>query len=171
MAKMRLPDLSPFELQCLRRIARRGDATVRQVHNDLPQAPSYSTVRTIVERLEEKGAVARVRKEGKAWVYRSTVAMPAIIRKEIRRFLELLFDGAAAPLVSHLADMEALTLEDLESLEKTLKEQGGPRGRPSGVGPRAVEPLGGEPPAGETRAVEPLGGEPPAGEALEESSS
>jgi predicted transcriptional regulator len=119
-----LPDLSPFELQCLRRLWTRKQATVRDVHEDLEDAPSYSTVRKIFERLEEKGAVERVRMDGKAWVYRSTVRPASMIRKEIRHLLDSLFDGAAGPLVEHLADMDKLSLEDLRAVEKQLRPRG-----------------------------------------------
>ena len=113
-----LPDLSRFELQCLRRLWSRREATVREIYGDFPDPPTYSTVKKIVERLEEKGAVERVRKRGNAWVYRSSVSAPEMIRKEIRRFLETVFDGNAAPLVAHLADMDELTIEDLKEIER-----------------------------------------------------
>ncbi len=112
-----LPDLSRFEMQCLRRLWDRGEASVREIHDDLPAEVSYSTVRKIFERLEGKGAVVRVRQEGKAVIYRSRVPASAMIRKEISRFLETLFDGSAAPLISHLADMDVVSLEDLRELE------------------------------------------------------
>ena len=113
-----LPDLSRFELQCLRKLWNRGEATVRDIHGDLDSPPSYSTVRKIVERLEVKGAIERVRKDDKAWVYRSTVSPSAMLGKEVRRFLEAAFDGAAAPLVAQLADMNEVTLEDIRELEQ-----------------------------------------------------
>ena len=116
-----VPDLSRFELQCLRRLWNRREATVREIHGDIPAAPGYSTVRKIFERLEDKGAVKRVRMSGKAWVYRSAVPQSAVIRREIQRLLENLFDGAAGPLVSHLADMDAVTLEDLREVERRLR--------------------------------------------------
>jgi BlaI family penicillinase repressor len=120
--KQALPDLSRFEMQVLRRLWSHGEATVREVQEALPDAPGYSTVRKIFERLEEKKAVERVRQDGNAWVYRSAVPAPAMIRKEIRRFLDTLFDGSGAPLVAHLADMDALSLEDLEEAESRLRE-------------------------------------------------
>lgn len=116
-----LPDLSRFELQCLRKLWTRGQATVREIHGDLANAPSYSTVRKIVERLEEKGAVERVCKDGKAWVYRSAVSPSAILNKEIRRFLDTAFDGAAAPLVARLADMNEVSLDDLREIEAQVR--------------------------------------------------
>ncbi len=114
----KLPHLSRFELQCLRRLWSRGEATVGDIRRDLADPPSYSTVRKIIDRLEQKGAVARVRKQGKAWVYAPSISKPAMLRKEIRRFLEVAFDGAAAPLVAQLADMNELSLEDIRQLEK-----------------------------------------------------
>jgi len=128
MAK--LPDLSRFELQCLRKIWDRGQATVRDIHGDLDDPPGYTTVKKIVERLEEKGAVVRVRKEGRAWVYRSPVSASAMIRKEIHRFLDTLFDGAGTPLVAHLADMKEVSLDDLREIEQQLGRKRGPGGKP-----------------------------------------
>jgi len=122
-----LPDLSRFELQCLRSLWSLGDASIRQVHGTLEHAPSYSTVKKIIERLEDKGAVERVRLDGKAWVYRSTVKPRAMIRKEIRRLLDSLFNGEAAPLVAHLADMDELSLDDLKEIERTVERGKEPR--------------------------------------------
>jgi BlaI family penicillinase repressor len=113
-----LPQLSRFELQVLRLLWTRSEASVADLHGDINDAPSYSTVRKIVERLESKGAIERVRVDGQAVVYRAAVPRTAVIRHEIRRFLDVMFDGAAAPLVAHLADMDALDLDDLKQLEK-----------------------------------------------------
>ncbi len=124
-----LPSLSRFELQCLRKLWNRREATVREIHQDLADPPSYSTVRKIVDRLEEKGAIERVRKDGRAWVYRTAVSPSAMLKKEIRRFLDVAFDGAAAPLVAQLARMDELTIEDLRELERALAGKGDGRGR------------------------------------------
>jgi len=122
MAKKPLPDLSRFELQCLSTFWEEEEATVRAIHDRLDDPPSYSTVRKIVERLEDKGAIERVRRDGKAWLYRSTVAPTPMIHREIRRFLDGLFGGEAEPLVAHLAEMDALSLEDLRELEKAARQ-------------------------------------------------
>ena len=75
--------------------------------------------------------------EGNAVTYQSSVSQPAMIRKEIGRLLDTLFDGSAAPLVAHLARMEALSLEDLKSLEDQLEPESAPSSRSAGDGPRA----------------------------------
>jgi predicted transcriptional regulator len=126
-----VPELSRFELQCLGKLWSLGDASIREVHASLEDAPSYSTVKKIFERLEEKGAVERARREGKAWVYRSTVKPRAMIRKEVRRLLDALFDGEAAPLVAHLADTDELSLDDLREIERTLTRDRPGRRKPA----------------------------------------
>jgi BlaI family penicillinase repressor len=118
--KKSLPELSRLEMISLRKLWSLGDATARELLEQLPGDHGYSTVRKILERLEEKGAVEKIRLEGKAWVYRSTVSASAMIRKEIRRLLDTFFDGSAAPLVAHLADMDAVSLDDIRELEKNL---------------------------------------------------
>lgn len=120
---MTLPDLSRFELQCLRHLWTHGQATVRDVHGTLEDPPTYSTVRKIFERLEEKGAVRRVRKDGNAWIYRSSVSSSSMIQKEIRRFVNGLFGGSAAPLVAHLAEMNEVSLDDIREIEKRLAQR------------------------------------------------
>jgi BlaI family penicillinase repressor len=119
-----LPSLSRFELQCLRKLWNRKEGTVRDIHGSLDDPPSYSTVRKIVERLEEKGAIERIRKDGTAWVYRSKVSPSAMLKKEIRQFLDVAFDGSAAPLVAQLARMQELTMEDLKEIERVLTDEG-----------------------------------------------
>ncbi len=122
---MALPDLSRFELQVLRRLWTLGEATVGDLHRALDDAPSYSTVRKIVERLEDKGAVERQSRKGRALVYQPLVSRPAMMKKEVRRFLNTLFDGSASSLVAQLAEMDELTLEDLKRLEEEIGDEGG----------------------------------------------
>jgi BlaI family penicillinase repressor len=118
-----LPDLSRLEMISLRKLWSLGEATARELKDEIDGDHGYSTIRKILERLEEKGAVEKVRLSGKAWVYRSTVPASDMIQKEIRRLLDTFFDGSAAPLVAHLADMDAVSIEDVRELENILDEQ------------------------------------------------
>jgi BlaI family penicillinase repressor len=127
--KPRLPDLSRFELQLLRRLWDRDRATARELHDSLENPPSYSTIRKIIERLEQKGAVERCDRYGNAWVYRPTVARGAMMRREVRRFLDGVFEGAVEPLVAHLVDMNELSLDDLQEIERRVDGRKRPRGR------------------------------------------
>jgi len=124
-----LPELSRFELECLRRVWARGEASVRDVRSDLADPPTYSTVKKILERLEEKGALERVRIENRAWIYRSAVPASGMIRKEIWRLVNALFDGSGAPLVQHLVEMKAVSLEDLAAIDSDRRRSAGKRQR------------------------------------------
>ena len=55
---------------------------------------------------------------------RSTVKPGEMIHKEIRRFLDSVFDGSAGPLVAHLAEMDELSVGDLKAIEQRLDENG-----------------------------------------------
>lgn len=132
-----LPELSRFELQCLRRLWKLGEASVRQVQSDTPDAPGYSTFRKIFERLEEKGAIVRVRMEGRAWIYRSAVPPRGVISREVRRLLEGLFEGRSRALLAYLADAREISIEDLREVEKVL-EPG--RRNPHGDRSTALDP-------------------------------
>jgi predicted transcriptional regulator len=125
-----IPDLSRFETQCLRILASLGEGSARDVLAALPDPPGYSTIRTILARLEEKGAVERVRVDGRAWIYRPRVSTGAVLRKEVRRFLDVFFEGRAKPLVAHLVEMDALSLDDLREAERVLGRPTSGRGRP-----------------------------------------
>ena len=115
-----LPDLSRLEIQCLRLLWQRTEASVRDIHCDLEGPTSYSTIRKIVERLEEKGAVERVGRQGKAVIYRSRVSQADMMRKEVGRFLDTMFDGSALSLMSQLVDMDSVNQADLAKLQEYL---------------------------------------------------
>jgi predicted transcriptional regulator len=99
-------------------------ASVREIQEKLSdkRRPAYTTVQTIVRRLEEKSAVRRLRKIGNALIFE-----PAITRKSVhgRLITELLqmFGGSARPLMAHLAEMGKLSLEDVRELEALMIEQ------------------------------------------------
>jgi BlaI family penicillinase repressor len=125
MMKDSLPDLSRLEMISLRKLWSLGEATARELQEEIDGDHGYSTVRKILERLEEKGAVEKVRLEGKALIYKSTIPASDMIRKEIRRLLDTFFDGSAAPLVAHLVDMEAVSPEEIRELEKIIDTKAG----------------------------------------------
>jgi predicted transcriptional regulator len=79
----------------------------------------------MVNRLEDKGAVRRVRKIGNAHIYEPTISRQAAHRRMIHDFLEL-FGGSAQPLMAHLLEAGKLTLDDVRALESAVgKTQGG----------------------------------------------
>lgn len=113
--------LTRFELEVMGALWELGSASVRELQERLPEGkrPAYTTVQTIVYRLEEKGAVRRVKKVGNAHVFEPVVTRRATVR---RLFGELLgfFGGSPRGLMAQLVEAGHLTLEDLREAEETL---------------------------------------------------
>ena len=122
MAKKSDVRLTKFELEVMGALWELGSASVRELQERLPEGkrPAYTTVQTIVYRLEEKGAVRRVKKVGNAHVFEPVVTRRATVR---RLFGELLgfFGGSSPALVAQLVEAGHLTLEDLREAEETLE--------------------------------------------------
>jgi predicted transcriptional regulator len=97
---------------------------VREIQERLPEKrrPAYTTVQTIVRRLEEKGAVRKLKKIGNAFIFEPAVTRKSAHRRLINELLEL-FGGSAWPLMAHLAEIGKLSLEDVRELENILARQ------------------------------------------------
>lgn len=126
MAKQRAIHLSRFELEIMEILWTLGEASVREVQEAIHERrrPAYTTVQTILSRLEEKKAVRRTRKIGNALLFEPLIAREPVYRRIIDDFLGL-FGGSAQPLVGRLLETGQLTLEDLKALEerhRTLRE-------------------------------------------------
>jgi len=124
VARKQSVKLTRFELEVMDVLWDLGRASVREIQEQLPEKrrPAYTTVQTIVRRLEEKGAVRNVRKIGNAFIFEPLVTRQAAHRRLIAEVLDL-FGGSARPLMAHLVEAGKLSLEDLRELEHTLVEQ------------------------------------------------
>ena len=111
--------LTRFELEIMDVLWRLGEASVREVRDALSEQhrPAYTTVQTIVQRLEQKNAVRRTRKIGNALMFEPVVTKKTAYRRVVDELLGL-FGGSARPVVAHLLDSGKLTLEDLKALEE-----------------------------------------------------
>jgi predicted transcriptional regulator len=116
--------LTRFELEIMDFLWQLEEASVREIQEAIPEKsrPAYTTVQTIVQRLEAKGAVRRTRKIGNALMFEPTITRKSAYRRVIDEVLNL-FGGSAQPLVAHLLESGKLTLEDLKELE--VKSKGG----------------------------------------------
>jgi len=118
---MRRVRLTPLELQLMDILWDLGEAAVREVQEAIParKRPAYTTVQTILNRMEEKGAVRKTRKIGNAWIFQAAINRKRTHERLIDDFLDL-FGGSATPVVSHLIESGKLTLEDLKAIEERL---------------------------------------------------
>ena len=118
---MAKPKVTRFELELLEQLWKLGTASVREVQEGLPEKnrPAYTTVQTMIYRLEEKGAVRRVKKIGNAHIFEPVFTRKAVYRRLVDDLLSL-FGGTAAPLMSHLAESGKLSLADVREAERIL---------------------------------------------------
>src|SRR5438874_12496834 len=107
-----------------------GTCSVREILESLPEDErvAYTTVQTLVYRLEEKGALRRVKKIGNAQLFE-----PAIDRSQHRsglvRDLLDLFGGSPRLLVSNLLETGTITLRDLKALQSATTRNKSSRSR------------------------------------------
>src|ERR1700739_142592 len=118
---MALPKLTKPELQIMEALWRLGPCSIREIHESLPPKKrlAYTTVQTMVYRLEVKKAVRRVKKIATAFIFEAAVSREAAQRRLLDDLLGL-FGGRSRPIMAHLIDSGALTLEDIHEAEKAL---------------------------------------------------
>jgi BlaI family penicillinase repressor len=110
-----------FELQLLEKMWQLGPCSVREIQESLSEKnrPAYTTVQTIVYRMEEKGSVQRTRKIGNAHVFEAVFTRKAVYRRLVGDLLDL-FGGSTEPVMSHLIETGKLTLADVRTIERKL---------------------------------------------------
>lgn len=91
----------------------RGQATVSEVMENLPDAPSYSAVRALMRKLEEKGHLKHDA-SGPRYVYEATVPREEASESALERLVRTFFEGSPTKTVAALIDSEALELSDAE---------------------------------------------------------
>ena len=114
-----------------------GSGSVREIQERLPEKrrSAYTTVQTIVRRLEEKDAVRRLKKIGNAFIFEPLVTRKSAHHRLINELLES-FGGSARPLMAHLAETGKLSLEDLKELEAMLAQRSSDASHKPGPGRR-----------------------------------
>jgi predicted transcriptional regulator len=95
---------------------RLGRATAEEVMHAMPGTPSYSTVRTQLRVLEEKGHV-RHEEQGRRYVYMPAVARSTVRKSALRHVVDTFFDGSVEKVVAALLGGDAARVSD-EELER-----------------------------------------------------
>src|SRR5580692_10882930 len=108
------PKLGKLELRILEALWTRGKASIRDIHGLFPEPrPAYTTIQTIVYRMEAKHALRRVEKVGNADIFEPLVGRDMTRNRVLDEILSF-FGGRAAPLMAQLADAGRLTLDDVQ---------------------------------------------------------
>ena len=118
-------ELSDFELGVMQLFWDLKDASAPQIHKIIEQRrdAKYSTVKTIIDRLEKKTALRRSRSEGRTIYYSAITEKKSIRIPLIKDFIRRVFLGKGGSLAAHILEQEELTLGDIEYLEAILKER------------------------------------------------
>src|ERR1700742_2986557 len=111
---MTLPKLTKLELQIMETLWSRGPCSVREIQEAFPakKRPAYTTVQTMVYRLETKKALRRVKKIATANIFEAAVTREAAERRLIDDLLGL-FSGRSRPIMAHLIESGTRTLDDV----------------------------------------------------------
>lgn len=134
MIKKKKIRFTKFEIEVMDVLWEAGSSSVREIQERLPETrrPAYTTVQTIVYRLEEKGAVRRVRKIGNAHIFEPSVSRRTVHARVLDELIDM-FGGSMRPLMAHLVESGRVTLENLREMEETLTRiESGEGKEPSG---------------------------------------
>ena len=116
--------LTPHELDIMKLVWEREEATVRDVYEALRarRRIAYTSVLTMMNVLERKGHL-RKRAEGRSFVYQAARPRGQVVRAMVREFVQRVFNGAAEPLLVHLLEDRRLTRTELEALARRVRKE------------------------------------------------
>mgnify|MGYP006209145169 CR=1 FL=1 len=115
--------LSKLELTIMETLWTHGACSIREIHDAFPKRgrPAYTTVQTMVYRLEAKQMLRRAKKISNAHIFEAVITREAAQGRLIDDLLGL-FGGRAQPVMAHLIESGKLTMGDIKEAEKTLRE-------------------------------------------------
>ncbi len=117
--------LSRAEWEVMKVFWDRGELLVRDVTRALEERRGWArnTVRTIIERLVDKGYLAR-RRVGPVDLFCPKVARTAVVGRAIDEFVENVLDGSIAPFVTRLVEKGDIDRGEIDALRKLLAQKG-----------------------------------------------
>ena len=123
MARKKSPHLTDAELRLMDVLWEKGDATVSDVADALPQNPAlaYSTVLTTLRILENKGFVSHT-KDGRAFVYHPLVGREQARESAVTHLVRRFFENSPELLMLNLLDGKKVDASELRRLRKKIEE-------------------------------------------------
>jgi BlaI family penicillinase repressor len=120
--------LSKAEARILEQYWKLGTCSVREILESLPEDErvAYTTIQTLVYRLEQKGALRKVKKIGNAQLFEPAIDQDQYRTGLVRDLLDL-FGGSPRLLVSNLLETGTITLKDLKALQSAAPAKGSRR--------------------------------------------
>jgi predicted transcriptional regulator len=120
---MRLPKLSKLEMQIMEVLWTAGPSAIREIQESFgpKNRPAYTTVQTMVYRLEAKKALRRAKKIGNAHIFESVISRDAAKARLVDEFLSI-FGGRMQPVMAQLIEAGNLSAKDVADAERLLKD-------------------------------------------------
>jgi|SRR5688572_17755698 BlaI family transcriptional regulator, penicillinase repressor len=118
---MALPKLTRLELQIMETLWTRGACSVRELQEAFPERdrPAFTTVQTMVYRLEAKKALRCTKRIGKANIFEAVISRKTAQGRLIDELLSLF---GSKPVMAHMVKTGHLTLEDVKEAEEELRK-------------------------------------------------
>jgi predicted transcriptional regulator len=116
------------ELEIMKILWERGEATVREIQLALPAGRHYNSVLTIVRVLERKGHIKH-RQEGRGFVYRPSAPREESQSKVLTHLIDNVFGGSFESIVLNMVERGDLTLEQLDEIRNKLRRREVRKGR------------------------------------------
>jgi predicted transcriptional regulator len=112
------------ELEILKLVWQRGQATVREIYQDLlkQRKIAYTTVLTMMGILERKGHLKKTAGE-RAYVYSSVQPQAQVVEGMVKEFVKRVFNGSPKPLLVHLVGDRELSPAELDEIEDLVKNR------------------------------------------------
>ena len=119
-------DLTRRERQIMDSVYRRGSATAAEVLEDLPEPPSYSAVRAMLRKLQDKGYLVSAQ-DGPRYLYSAVIPRDEARESALQRLVRTFFDGSRTQAVAALLDPDEgpLSAAEVEELEALIRKNRG----------------------------------------------
>jgi BlaI family transcriptional regulator, penicillinase repressor len=122
--KPKRPLLTDQELEIMKIVWRKSNATVRDVYEELltRRKIAYTTVMTMMGILEQKGHLKKSA-DDRAYVYTPTQPQREVVGSMVQDFVKRVFNGSAKPLLVHLVENEKISKEELDEITELLRDK------------------------------------------------
>ncbi len=122
MAKSPVRRLGDLQLRILKVLWNAGSASVAEVSEDLGTELAYTTIATMLRKMEARGLVWH-REAGRKFMYEPAVTAEEVSRNSVADLVERLCEGSLADAVSHLLESREVSREELDRLERLIHER------------------------------------------------